>query len=212
SDAAAKLAANSGIADVEADAVVALSEPVTPVRAAASAIPNPSASSVMHPATAILASWQWNMQAIHADAAWSAGKLGDPGVTVAILDSGIDYDGFDLNGLVDLTRSTPFMPADNLLRATFFPTRLDMSDFSGDGTHVAATVASKAVVFGGLTSRTTLMAVKVLGQDGSGPFSAILSGVLYATDHGADVANMSIGSEFLKAHGGSLTSLLNRVF
>ena len=33
--------------------------------------------------------------------------------TVAILDTGIDYDAFDLNGLVDLSRSTSFVPSDD---------------------------------------------------------------------------------------------------
>jgi subtilisin family serine protease len=186
--------------------------PIAPIQVAATSIPNPSANSALNPAAAIFASWQWNMRAIHADAAWAKGKLGDPTVTVAILDSGIDYDDPDLNGLVDLTRSTSFVTTDNQIRTRFFPSRRDISDFNGHGTNVAATVSSKAVVFGGVTSRTTLMGVKVLGQDGTGPFSAILNGLLYAADHGADVANMSLGVDFLKAGNGRLTSLLNRVF
>jgi subtilisin family serine protease len=38
--------------------------------------------------------------AIRANVAWANGKLGDPGVTVAIIDSGIDYDDPDASGLV----------------------------------------------------------------------------------------------------------------
>lgn len=38
--------------------------------------------------------------AIRANVAWANGKLGDPGVTVAIIDSGIDYDDPDASGLM----------------------------------------------------------------------------------------------------------------
>jgi lantibiotic leader peptide-processing serine protease len=209
---AAQLAVTSGIAEVDADDVVALRSPVAPARPDVASVSNPSASSVLNPASSLLFSWQWNMRAIKANTAWAAGKVGDPGVTVAILDSGIDYDAPDLNGLVDLSRSASFIAGDNQIRSTFFPSRSVISDFNGHGTNVATQVSSKAVVFAGVTSRTTLIGVKVLGQDGTGTFGAILNGILWASDHGADVANMSLGAAFLKAGGGRLTSVLNRVF
>jgi subtilisin family serine protease len=209
---AAQLAQASDIARVDADAVVSLNVPVKPAQADMPAAADASATSAANPASAAFVSWQWNMKAIRADAAWAAGKLGDRGVTVAILDTGIDYDDPDLNGLVDLSRSTSFVPSDNAVRAQFFPGRNDISDFNGHGTNVAAQVSSNAVVFAGVTSRTTLMGVKVLGANGNGSFGAILNGVLYAADHGADVANMSLGGAFLKTGAGSLTSELNRVF
>jgi subtilisin family serine protease len=63
-----------------------------------------------------------------------------------------------------------------------------------------------------VTSRTTLMGVKVLGRTGGGTVGSVLSGVLWAADHGANVANMSLGGGFSKVAGGSLVSLINRVF
>lgn len=209
---AASLAATSGIAEVDADALVALDAPVAPAKADAVAVSAGSTAAAINPAKAILFSWQWNMRAIHADQAWAAGKLGDPGVTVAIIDSGIDYDAFDLRGLVDLSRSTSFVTSDNALRAKYFPGRNDISDFNGHGTNVATQVSSKAVAFAGVTARTTLIGVKVLDRNAVGSFGDILSGVLWAADHGADVANMSLGADFLKAHSGRLTSIINRVF
>ena len=210
--AAASLAATSGIAEVDADAVVALDAPVAPMKADMVAVAAGSAGAAVNPANAILGSWQWNMRAIHADQAWAAGKLGDPGVTVAIIDTGIDYDAFDLNGLVDLSRSTSFVKSDNAVRANFFHGRNDISDFNGHGTNVATQVSSKAFAFAGVTARTTLIGVKVLGQNGSGSFGDILSGILWAADHAADVANMSLGNDFLKAANGRLTAVINRVF
>jgi len=210
--AAAQLSTSSAIAEVDADDVVSLDAPVSPVRADVAAVSSPHAASVLNPAGAILFSWQWNMRAINANVAWANGKVGDPGVTVAILDSGIDYDNLDLNGLVDLSRSTSFSASDNLLRSTFFPARNNLSDFNAHGTNVATMVSSKALVFAGVTSKTTLIGVKVLGQDGTGSFGDILSGVLWAADHHADVANMSIGGGFTKAGNGRLNSAINRVF
>jgi subtilisin family serine protease len=211
-DAAASLSSTSGVAQVQADEIVALENPLAIAEAEAPAATDPSASSVTNPETGLRYSWQWNMRAIGAPTAWAAGALGDPGVTVAILDSGIDYDAPDLNGLVDLTRSASFSTSDNALQSTFFPTRNAISDFNGHGTNVAQQVSSKAFALAGVTSKTTLIGVKVLGRTGSGSFGAILSGVLWASDNGADVANMSLGGAFVKAGGGRLTSLINRVF
>jgi len=223
--AAAEVGAIGGVADVQADAVVGLDEPIATAEADASNLGNPSIDSQLHPQTAILAGWQWNMRLIGMDTVWKAQKLGDAGVTVAILDTGIDYDDLDVNGLVDLSRSTSFMstfvkatdtstvrPADDTVSKKFFPTRSVISDYNGHGTNVAQQVSSKAVAFGGVSSKTTLIGVKVLGSNGVGSFGQILSGVLWAADHGADVANMSLGGAFSKAGNGRLIGAINKVF
>jgi len=57
-----------------------------------------------------------------------------------------------------------------------------------------------------------LIGVKVLGSNGVGTFGQILSGVLWAADHGADVANMSLGGAFSKAGNGRLVGAINKVF
>lgn len=222
---AAQLGAIGGVAEVDADAVAALDAPVATAEADVSAVANPSIDSQSNPASALLASWQWNMRLIGADKAWAAHKLGDPSVTVAILDTGIDYDDRDVTGLVDLSRSKSFMaafipatdtskirPADDTVSKKFFPTRNPISDYNGHGTNVAQQVSSKAFAFGGVTSKTTLIGVKVLGSNGSGSFGQILSGILWAADHGADVANMSLGGAFSKAGNGRLVGAINKVF
>jgi lantibiotic leader peptide-processing serine protease len=198
----------ASVSDVQADQEFTLAAPLAAAQADASEV---TGSSVLNPATAILYSFQWNMRLIRANAAWAAGKLGDAGVTVAILDSGMDYDNLDLNGLVDLSRSKSFVPSDDSLVTAFFPTRNKITDLNGHGTNVAQQVSSKAVVFAGVTSKTRLIGVKVLGRSGSGTVSGVLQGVLWAADHGADVANMSLGFDFAKAGQGRLVGLTNRV-
>jgi hypothetical protein len=197
-------------ADVEPDVNISLG--INGIPQAEADASNVIAQSVLNPTTAALYSWQWNMRSIKANVAWANGKLGDAGVTVAIIDSGLDYDDPDLNGLVDLARSTSFVASDNALRATYFPTRNDISDFNGHGTNVAEQVSSKAVVLAAVTSKTTLIGVKVLDRTGVGPIGTVLTGILWAADHGADVANLSLGGSFSKAGLGTLVSIINRVF
>ena len=209
---AAGIGALSSVAQVEADAVFSIDAPQAAVEVEASEVAGGAVQSVANPASAIRYAWQWNMRLIHANAAWAAGKLGSPDVTVAILDSGLDYNIPDLNGLVDLSRSVSFVASDNALRATYFPTRHPVTDFNGHGTNVASQVSSKAFAFAGVTSRTTLIGVKVLNRLGEGGVGVALTGVLWAADHGANVANLSLGGSFDKVANGPLLSIINQVF
>jgi subtilisin family serine protease len=164
------------------------------------------------PTTAAAYARQWNMRAIEADAAWAAGRTGSSDVTLAILDSGIDYLYPDLAGLVDLSRSISFVPDDDVLVSIFFPGRHPVTDLHFHGTHVASTAVSHSNVIAGVTTQTTLMGVKVCSVYGSCPFSNIIAGVLYAADNGADVANLSLGGLFAKAGAGFYVGFINRVY
>jgi subtilisin family serine protease len=172
------------------------------------------AASQANPATAFFFPRQWHHRAIRADAAWAAGRTGSNGVTVAILDSGIDHLYPDLVGLVDVTRSKnfvlPSVAPDQQLIDLAFPGRPDWSDLNGHGSHVGSTVSSLALVNAGVTSRVQLMAVKVLGVRGSGSFSAILEGITYAADQRADVLNMSLGALFERKGNRDFIKLLER--
>lgn len=149
------------------------------------------------PTQAALYSDQWNLRQIQAEGAWAAGRLGSSGVTVAILDTGIDYLLPDLAGRVDLGRSVSFEPLDDLLTAIFFPGRNPSTDLHYHGTNVATQVASNAWAYAGVTSKTTLMSVKVCSALGG--CGGVIEGLLYAIDNGADVINMSLGGWFAKS-------------
>ena len=228
---AASELASSGV-DVQPDFQVSVNVAMDPTEADASAV-STEVNSQSNPATASRYPWQWNMRLVAAPAAWSANKLGSDQVTVAILDTGLDYDAPDLNGLVDLARSksymdtfvgraddpstpaneaSPIVPADDQIIAANFPTRHLITDLHGHGTNVATQVSSKAAALAGVTSKTTLIGVKVLGANGFGTFSDILNGVLWAADHDADVANMSLGGGFGRSHDGRAIAVINRVF
>jgi subtilisin family serine protease len=195
-----------GVSGVQADEVFQLESTVAAAEAGSDLV----AASQADPTTAARYGFQWNMRLINADDAWAAGKLGSPGVTVAILDSGLDYDAPDLNGLVDLSRSASFVPSDDAITAAYFPGRHPINDYNGHGTNVATQVSSKAAALSGVTSRTTLIGVKVLGANNSGSLAGVLAGITWAADQGADVANMSLGGVFARAGSGPLVGLIHR--
>jgi len=211
------LSKSRNVAAIDADEAFALDLPqVEQPMDAADALQSQAA-----PATAFFFARQWNMRAVQADAAWAAGYLGSSSVSVFILDTGIDYLHADLAGRVDQSRSVDllgtftvsgvsFTEADTV--AKYFPTRQPFTDLFYHGTHVGATVSSNAVAAAGVTSGTTLVAVKVCAYLNTCPFSSILNGVIYAADNGADVINMSLGGGFSKAGNGQFVGLINKTF
>src|SRR5438132_6619081 len=221
--AAATLAGKRGIQAVDADAVIALDVPRLAMDAT---VDGSGVASNAAPAAAVRYPRQWNMRAVQADAAWAHGFLGLPGVTIFMLDTGIDYLHADLVGRVDATRSVdllgtfdapavvgkdtvivPFTESDSVNK--YFPGRLPFTDLFFHGTHTPATVSSNAARAAGITSNTKLVAVKVCGYINECPFSSILNGVIYAANNGADVINMSLGGPFTKAGNGRFVGLLD---
>lgn len=156
------------------------------------------------PAAAALFFLQWNMRAIQADDAWAAGFQGDPAVTVAILDTGIDPSHIDMMGTVDAARSASFVTdlvglpecSDPSLIDANFPGEPEWIDLHLHGTHVAGIVAAQGFGVSGVAPHTTLMAVKVLNVCGFGMFSWVIQGIVHAADQVADVINMSLGARF----------------
>jgi subtilisin family serine protease len=149
--------------------------------------------------------YQWDMEIIQADDAWLAGASAE-GVTVAILDSGIDPNHADLQGLVDATRSVAFVANAN-------PNIPDWADDRFHGTHVAGIVATNGIGTAGVAPGATLVSVKVCNWQGSCPFSAILSGIIYAAEHDSDVINLSLGGllDRSDAGAGAFYGFLSRV-
>jgi subtilisin family serine protease len=202
------------VEDVELPWLDPLEEPTVEEASAEDASAEDTPASQGNPATAFFHPRQWHLRAINANKAWAAGELGSPKVRVAILDSGIDYSNPDLNGLVDLEneRSKSFVPSEDALVSSTFPGRHPSTDLRWHGTHVAATVSSKAQLAAGVTSKVKLMAVKVLNKEGNGTTSAVLAGVTHAAKKEADVINMSLGSARLKGASPDFVHLINRAF
>ena len=220
-DGADAIGAVSGVAAIDPDAYTTIDEPATLDAA------EQGTQSQTNPAGAILFARQWNMRAISAPAAWTAGHRGVGTVRVGILDTGIDYLSADLFGRVDLALSKSFLSAaENARVQAAFPGAHEIADLNYHGTHVAATVASNGFWFAGVSSMVNLVGLKVCspgtaanGFRGSCPTSAVLGAILYASDNGLDVINMSLGGTFnrrdVSARGGfgpSFIATINSVF
>lgn len=134
-------------------------------------------------------SWyQWGMDAIHAPEAWDAGYKGK-NASVFILDSGIDPTHPDLAPNLNTTLSVSLNPDEPFV-----------NDLNGHGTHVAGIIAAADNELGviGVAPEAEIVAVKVLSGNGSGAFSWINAGIVYAADNGADIINMSMGALFYR--------------
>ncbi|HLQ23980.1 MAG TPA: S8 family serine peptidase, partial [Gemmatimonadales bacterium] len=210
--AAAELAASADVRAVEPDVATALrNEDVEAEGAAADEVVSEAlapADATASPAAAQFYARQWNLRAVFAPEAWAAGHLGSRDVVVAILDTGIDYANPDLVGLVDLGRSISLVPEDV---TRHYPGRLPFSDLFQHGTFVASIVASNAQRVAGVNRYVTLLAVKIADSTGlQTTASLLLSGIVYATDQGADVINISNGLEFNKSANPGIVAAFQR--
>ncbi|MFE6887034.1 S8 family serine peptidase [Streptomyces sp. NPDC057694] len=120
-------------------------------------------------------------------------KATGKGVTVAVVDSGVDYTHPDLGGGFGeghkVVGGHDFVNGDD-----------DPMDDNAHGTHVAGIIAADAAHPGGVTGAAPdaeLLAYKVMDADGYGDTSTIVAGIEAAVDpgnpHRADVINLSIG-------------------
>ncbi|MEU5159077.1 S8 family serine peptidase [Streptomyces sp. NPDC020875] len=118
---------------------------------------------------------------IGAPKAWQAGYDGR-GVTVAVLDSGIDDTHPDL--------------AAQVVGAANFTSAADTRDTNGHGTHIASTIAGTGAKSGG-TYKGVAPGAKLLNGKVMGDFgmeSGTIAAVDWAVAQGADIISMSFGT------------------
>lgn len=148
---------------------------------------------------------QDNLRLIELPSAWEI-TTGDD-TLVAVVDTGIDLDHPDLeakvwsnlgeipgnstdddgNGFVDDIQGWDFVQNDNLPQ-----------DDQGHGSHVSGIAAAHSdnqIGIAGVSWGARIMALKALDQNGYGDWMDISQAIVYAADHGAQVINLSIGSE-----------------
>ena len=126
---------------------------------------------------------QWGPTLVRAGRAWDA-VTGSPSVTIAVLDTGVDFSHPDLRGA--FVAGYDFVNRDS-----------DPADDNGHGTAAAGVIAARTnnrEGGAGVCWSCSLMPVKVLDRQGAGTSSAVAAGIVWAADHGARVINMSLGS------------------
>jgi len=128
---------------------------------------------------------EWHINKIAANLAWDSTQ--GSGVTIAILDSGIDGAHADL--------------AANLVAGyNSYDNNTNTADVCGHGTKVAgsaAAVTNNALGVAGVAGRAKIMPIRIaFVSSGScyAYFSTMASGLTWAADHGARIANISYAS------------------
>ncbi len=126
---------------------------------------------------------QWGLSRIQAPLAWDvATSSGD--VDLAVIDTGIDGSHPDLS--------------DRVVARANFTADPDL-DNNGHGSHVAGIAAANtnnSLGIAGLDRFVRLISVKVLNSAGSGSYSQVADGIIWAADNGAEVINLSLGGSF----------------
>jgi subtilisin family serine protease len=125
---------------------------------------------------------EWHLSKIGAQTAWDT-TMGR-GVTIAVLDSGVNVNHPDLKDRL--------VPGYNLYNGN-----TDVTDVCGHGTPVAGTAAAtgnNATGVAGVAGAASIMPLRIAYTDSTGChayFSTIANGITYAADHGVKLANIS---------------------
>ena len=139
--------------------------------------------------------FQWNLRRTQADDAWKVSKQGK-GVTVCILDTGVDPRHLDLQGKLDRNISASFVAQERADR-----------DFFSHGTDMASVVSTNGIAMASVAPDARICSVKVSDRTGSGNFGDLIAGIMYVGDvGGVDVANMSLGA-LLPLNGAGVRAL-----
>ncbi|MGQ0805899.1 MAG: S8 family serine peptidase, partial [Actinomycetota bacterium] len=135
---------------------------------------------------------QWALNNVAFESSWASANNGGTGQVVAVIDTGVYANHPDLAGQV-LAGQYFLHSADG---GTTFSGAGGTSDANGHGTHVAGIIGAVANNNAGITGAAPgvdILPVQVLCGDGSGFSSDVANGIIWATDNGADVINLSLG-------------------
>ncbi|WP_127575394.1 S8 family peptidase [Paenibacillus barengoltzii] len=131
----------------------------------------------------LFSEYQWNLPIIETNRGWKLSK-GSNDVIVAVVDTGVDLKHPDLQGRL--------LKGYNVINPDQEPT-----DDVGHGTHVAGIISANVNNGEGIAGMMwggKILPVKALDQSGSGTTYSVAQGIIWATDHGAKVINMSLGN------------------
>jgi subtilisin family serine protease len=147
----------------------------------------------------------WGVDHINADTALAAGYSGE-GVKVAVLDSGVNFNHFDLRDNFDFYA--------NELGYDFVSDDSFPEDVYGHGTHVAGIIAAASNGFGvvGVAPNAQIVALRVLDDNGGGTASRIIEALQWIQNYNAAHPNSPIRITNNSYGTGSYSSQLGAAF
>lgn len=131
---------------------------------------------------------QWNLRALNlnVDQPWGTAT----GVRVAVLDTGIAYEDYS-DGSGTYARAPNLSGVSFAAGYDFVNDDAHANDDQGHGTHIAGIIAASDGTMG-VAPGAELLPVKVLDVTNQGTELGLAEAIIYATDNGADVINMSL--------------------
>jgi subtilisin family serine protease/Leucine-rich repeat (LRR) protein len=126
---------------------------------------------------------QWSLPLIGVNGGWEQFTDATPSITVAVIDSGVCSTHDDLQGRI-------------LSGVTFISDETDVEDEYGHGCAITGVIAANidnAIAIAGIAPNAQIMPLRVLDENGVGTYSSVASAIVYATDHGAQFINLSLG-------------------
>lgn len=180
-------AARADVAPGPGGGSVLAAQPVATLRAMGPAQAPPAPDDPLFPA-------QWHLRAVGIPDAWQVST--GVGATVAVLDTGVAYEDDGTHRRAPDLAGTRFAAGWDFLDDDAHPDDEALPGMASHGTHMAGTIAQttgNGLGGAGVAPGATIMPVRVLAPDGTGTSWAIAKGLRFAADHGAQVANLSLG-------------------
>lgn len=126
------------------------------------------------------ANTEWHLRTINGPIAWDT-TTGSSNIVIAILDTGVNS-------------SHPDLALNMVSGWNIYNNNSDTSDITGHGTLVAGTaaaVSNNGIGVASVAWNCRLMPIRISDASGYATYSAMASGLTWAADHGARVANLS---------------------
>lgn len=143
---------------------------------------------------------QWDMAIINASDGGSYQLATGAGVTVGVIDSGIDFTHPDIAPNADVDRSCSFIFDDTPTADPAEVANGDCSnkaavqDLNGHGSHVASTIAApiNGIGIAGVAPEATIVALKACTEVGYCFADSVAAALRYAGDNDIDIVNLSL--------------------
>ena len=133
---------------------------------------------------------QWAIVKVNAEKAWQlAGNKGQRNITVAVIDTGVDYNHESLK--------PNMVPGYDFLDNDDDPMDITSSMNPGHGTHCAGVIGATGLVDGGIigiSPEVSIMPLRFLGPQGNGDLMAGIRAIDHAIQNGVQVISASWGA------------------
>jgi thermitase len=169
-------------------------------------VPNAKVHAFRAPIEIAALQQQWAIVKVNAEKAWQrAGNKGNRNVTVAVIDTGVDYKHKNL--APNMVAGYDYKDNDS------DPMDITGSQNPGHGTHCAGAIGATGLIDGGTVGSSpevSIMPVRFLGEDGGGDLNNAIKAIDFAVEKGAQVISASWGATIPRNQAQPLLDAIKR--